>query len=228
MFGARRPGPRGHRRPALALALALAGAHACGGRPAGPRAPAAAAPAGPPGAEAPAGWEGGAWGKFRSLRFDLTLPLPDGTSWRIDDRRGPWLVAAHPATESRLRVRVLREDGPRNWRTCEARAREVDPSLPPAERVVEERGEGLLAGWDARAWALTRPAPDGAVEGHYLLVAARIRKCLVAHFATRARGPAAGAVLGARLGDVAERVLGAMRVDDELDGPGRLPPPRAP
>ncbi|HEU4410623.1 MAG TPA: hypothetical protein VFS43_35535 [Polyangiaceae bacterium] len=206
-------------RPAgLALALAACG----GGAPAAPRPPSPPAP-GPP---APAGWEAGEWGRFRSLRFDLSLTLPDGAAWRIDDRRTPWLVAEHAATESRLRLRAFRDDEPRNWQKCEARARELDPSLPPLERVVEERAEGLLAGWDARAWAVTKPAPGGAVEGHYLLVAANVRKCLVAHYATRARGPRAGAVLGARLGDVAERVVGGLRVDDELGGPGRVPPPR--
>jgi hypothetical protein len=210
-------------RPA-GLALALAALGGCGGERPAPRPPSPAAP-GPP---APAGWEGGEWGRFRSLRFDVSITLPDGAAWRIDDRRTPWLVAEHAPTGSRLRVRAFRDDEPQNWRKCEARARELDPSLPSLERVVEERAEGLIAGWDARAWAVTRPAPDGAVEGHYLMVAANIRKCLVAHYATRASGPRAGAVLGARLGDVAERVLGGMRVDDELGGPGRVPPPQRP
>lgn len=208
------------------LALTLSLASACGGsdgRP-GPRTPSPAAP-GPP---SPAGWEGGSWGRFRSLRFDLSLTLPDGTAWRIDDRRTSWLVAEHAPTESRLRLRVFRDDEPRNWQKCEARARELDPSLPPLERVVEERAEGLLSGWDARAWAMIRPGPGGVVEGHYLMVAANIRKCLVAHYATRASGPSAAAVLGARLGDVAERVLGGLRVDDELGGPGRVPLPKRP
>ncbi len=212
------------RRRALALSLALA-AGGCGGGAPAPRAPSPAPAPGPPEA---AGWEASPWGRFRSLRFDVSLALPDGHAWRIDDRRTPWLVAEHAATSSRLRLRAFRDDEPRNWSKCEARARELDPGLPALERVVEERSAGLLAGWDARAWAMTRPAADGALEGHYLFVAANVRKCLVAHFATRASGRAAGAVVGARLGDVAERVLGALRVDDELGGPGRLPPPRAP
>jgi hypothetical protein len=206
--------------------LALLGPAACGGG-AGPAASPRLAPAAP-GPPSSAGWEGGAWGRFRSLRFDVVLTLPDGAAWRIDDRRTPWLVAEHAPTASRLRLRILREDEPRNWRGCEARAREVDPSLPALEGVVEERADGVLAGWDARAWAVIKPAPDGAVEGHYLMVAANVRKCLVAHYATRAGGPQAGAVLGARLGDVAERVLGGLRVDDELGGPGRAPPPEKP
>ncbi|HEU4536684.1 MAG TPA: hypothetical protein VFS00_21310 [Polyangiaceae bacterium] len=214
---------RRRRLAGLASALFAASASACGGADPAAR-PAAPGPAAP-GPAAAAGWEGGAWGRFRSARFDVSVELPDGKAWRINDRRGPWLVAEHAPTDSRLRLRAFRDDDPRNWRTCEARARELDPSLPPLEGVVEERAEGLLAGWDARAWALLRPAPDGSIEGHYLFVAARIRKCLVAHYATRARGPAAGAVLGARLGDVAERIVGGLRADDELEGPGCTPPP---
>lgn len=206
-----------------ALALALAAPVACGRARPAPASPGPAAP-GPPAA---AGWEGGAWGRFASLRFNVSVPLPDGGAWRIDDRRTPWLVAEHAPTASRLRLRAFREDEPRNWQKCEARARELDPSLPALERVVEERAAGLLEGWDARAWATTRPAADGAVEGHYLLVAANVRKCLIAHYATRAGGPQAGAVLGARLGDVGERVLGRLRVDDELGGPARAAPPAA-
>jgi hypothetical protein len=204
------------------LVPALLVVAACGGPGPAARPPAPGPEA--PGPPAPAGWEGGAWGRFRSLRFDVSLALPDGSAWRIDDRRSPWLVAEHPRTESRLRLRAFRDDEPRNWRTCEARARALDPSLPPLDHIVEERSEGLLPTWDAHAWALIRPAPDGSLEGHYLFVAARIRKCLVAHYVTHARGASAGAVLGARLGDVAERVVGGLRADDELEGPGRTPP----
>ena len=97
-----------HRHLTLATALALAGCAEAGGEGAAapPRAPAEAATA----QRAPDyPIDEASWGKFRSKRFQLTVPLPDGRAWKIDDHRAPELVATHAATDSRLALAVESE-----------------------------------------------------------------------------------------------------------------------
>lgn len=198
----------------------------------GPQAPAPgpAASSEPAFGAAPSGFEGGAAGKFHSKRFDLWLQLPDGKGWRIDDHRGAWLVATHAASASSLGLRLDIEDSAINRSRCEARARERDPSLPPESppQTVEIREKDVIKGWDARSIVQVsvqgRGQPSQVVEGHQMVFAALVRKCLVLHLATRATGPGAEAAVGARLGELAELVR-TLRIDDDLAGPGREPPP---
>jgi hypothetical protein len=178
---------------------------------------------------AASGFEGGLTGKFHSKRFDAWLQLPDGKNWRIDDHRGSWLVATHAPSSSSLGLRIYIEDSAINHSRCEARARERDPSLPPESpsQLVEAREQDVIKGWDARSLVQVsvqnRGQPGQVVEGHQLVFAALVRKCLVLHLATRAAGPGAEAAVGARLGELSELVR-TLRVDDDLAGPSREPP----
>src|SRR5688572_24903944 len=49
------------------------------------------------------------WGKFHSKRFQVTVPLPEGRAWKIDDHRQPDLVAVRRETTSRLHVIATQE-----------------------------------------------------------------------------------------------------------------------
>src|SRR5262245_42562151 len=98
-----------HRQTALGqLAAAVAAAlftAACGPA-AQPPPPPPPTPTAAPAAERASDLETGKVGEFHSKRFQITLPLPDGRAWKIDDHSGTWLVATHAASSSELAVRA--------------------------------------------------------------------------------------------------------------------------
>lgn len=219
-------------RPAAALLLLGAlGALACSPEP--PVQP----PPSPSGAPAPVnsallartGWDDAPWGRFHSRRFSLWLSLPDGKTWRINDHKTSWLTATHAPSSSSLALTSFTEDHAVNRDRCEKLARERDPSLPSESRgrVLSRQEEGVLPGWHARSFVTSelKSAPHAVpvdLEGHLVAFAAQVRTCVVVHFATRAVGPDADAVLGARLGEAAGIVRKLERVD-ELQGPSAEP-----
>lgn len=197
--------------------------------PAAPAPAPSASASGAPAGEARTGWDEQPWGRFRSRRFSLWLALPDGKAWRIDDHRTSWLVATHAPSSSSLGLRVFFEDEATNPARCEARARQHDGRLPAEGdgRVLERSSAEVLPGWDTRSFVLTtlRSAPGAPLdlEGHRVVFAASIRKCMVIHYATRAVGPGAEAVLGARLAEAGD-LLRKIEPWDGLQGPEQEPP----
>ncbi len=101
--------------------------------------PAAAVGQGEAAGEA-AAFERGRWGTYHSKRLELSLALPDGRAWRIDDHSTLWLRATHAASSSALLARVWFEPSPVNDERCYARAREWEPRLPDlaAARIVDD------------------------------------------------------------------------------------------
>jgi hypothetical protein len=251
-----RSGRRSSERRGAALAVCLAGLAACSPAPVSPQPGSAAgsAPSAQPAApvgQATSGWEAGKRGRFHSKRFSLVVPFPDGKTWKIDDRRGEWLVATHAPTSSVLRVRILGDDQPFNRKRCEERARAEDPSLPREHQgqLIEASDARVMPGWDAHSFSIVEPGRAGApavaggargarppaasasapppaapiLDAHHVIFAAQVRRCLVVHFATRAAGPTAEATVGARLGEISELAT-LLRFEDETAGPGREPP----
>jgi hypothetical protein len=199
------------RRPHPILLFVLAG---CGApsaplpQPAPP--PPAVASAPPPSAET--------WGAFRSERFELTLPLPDGHAWRIDDHDGPWLSATHAPTESTLLVRSWTEDGRATRQRCEERAR-LWRTLPDPARAVEVQARSIdaPAGFDTFvAVGVLAGKPDEPTSGFAVAFGGRGHRCFAWAYTTAARGPGAGALLGDRLGAMVERSLGGVVVESKL------------
>lgn len=197
--------------------LLAAGVTACGGEPT-PSAPSggAALPTAP--AHAPEyPLDTGSWGKFHSKRFQLTVPLPDGHAWKIDDHHGSELVAVHPATSSRLTITASQEDELMNRQRCEERAR-VRGWVPgtPLSTVEDEVRTGPDA-YDSRVWtAIGAPRspnePQATIEGHVFLFGAFLRRCLFVHYATRA--PAKDeAVIASRLALASTRIVKAITLD---------------
>ncbi len=176
------------------------------------------------------------WGSFHSQRFQLTLPLPEGKTWRIDDHREPELSARHDSTSSRIILSVFREDDLMNRNKCREAAKRrglvTDEGLT---LVADEITVGPEA-YDTRIWialgatgavAGRRPSsgsgpsapssPDRLV-GHLFATGAFLRTCLFFHFtsevATRGDGGAADeAVLSHRLAVARTKILGAIRLD---------------
>lgn len=179
---------------------------------------------------APAAFEQGGVGTFHSARFELSLSLPDGRAWRIDDHRSPWLVATHAATASTLRARVWNEQGLASGERCLATARAWDASIPdvaglePVDvRRVSIRGSDM----SARVVAAVAPSASGALDGWVAVVGASNRRCLLVVYATEATGSGATRALGERLATMTEGFAGALAFDRPFEVPReRRGPPR--
>lgn len=201
-------------------ALALA---ACAEPAAPPR-----APGGAPFVETEA-----AYGTFHSKRLRLSVALPDGKAWRIDDHSRPWLAARHDPTDTELSVGRVDVHELTSRDVCLERARR-DGSVPADLAVVEEARAEAPSGWDGVVLVGVRPrgGQGGAHEGHALLVAGHLRSCLFVHARTVARDEA---VLSERLALLRARTLDRVRLDEtrtayDAKAPeeSRAPAPRTP
>jgi hypothetical protein len=199
---------------------ALAFAAGCAGASAPPATSGSSAGAGA--APAPVAFDDAHWGKFHSTRFELSLGLPDGHAWRIDDHRSPWLVATHAATESTMRVRAWSESELASNDRCLATARSWDASIPELDRdrpvddrVVPVRGSDI----GARLVAGIRPDVSGAVGGWVVLVGASVRRCLLVVYTTRAAGTGVEQAIGDRLATIAQGLATTLALDRTLEVP---------
>lgn len=204
----------------LAAALALA---ACSDLPE-PKAPSAAVgatDAGPP-PEYPS--DDAAWGRFHSRRFQLSVPLPDGRAWKIDDHRAPELVATHPPTGSRLVLLATQEADLMNRQRCEERARAlgwVPPSVGKRKVELSTVEDQVWVGpdaYDSRLWTALEigggdRSPAAAVVGHVYLFGSFLRRCLLVHLTTTVPTSKDENVLAARLAVANARLFKAIKLD---------------
>lgn len=198
------------RRKALPLLVLLAiGGAGCGDPPpvVAPTRPDPAARTEPPQPE----FAESTWGKFHSERFQLTLPLPDGKHWKIDDHTQPHLVAKHAGTSSVVTVYTSFERELVNHQACEDRAR--DAGLIPKElRTVESTVTVGPDAFDSRIWV----AIEGRTTGHIFLFGAYIRKCLFLHLVTAVpteQDERENQRLSARLASARVSMVGDLKID---------------
>lgn len=202
-------------RPPRPLLFALLGCAAC--------APAEPPIAPPPGALPPApppapAFVAGRGGTFRSERFNLRLPLPDGDAWRIDDHGSSWLTAAHAASSSTLVVRVWHEDGRATRARCEdqARLRRALPERGAAE-ILQDRGLEAPAGFDTRLLVgIVAPKPGAPLGAFAVAFGAHGHRCFAWAFTTSAAGPGAERVVGERLAAMIEGSLSRVVIESDL------------
>lgn len=192
----------------------LVGVAGCGGEKP-PSAPTTARPD-PPAATTPS-FSNEAWGKFHSARFRLTLSLPDGKTWKIDDHRAPELVAVHAATSSRLTLLTTEEEELMNRDRCEERARKLgwvnESPRAPFTTVAEETLLGPDA-YDSRVWvAIDARAPGGAITGHVYMFGAFLRRCLLVHFESQVPSARDEEILASRLALVRGRLVKRLTLD---------------
>ncbi|MBX3262481.1 MAG: hypothetical protein KF782_22565 [Labilithrix sp.] len=200
--------------PAVLATAALAAG--CGGPPAATApAHAAAAPDDAAATRAPEyAREDAAWGKFHSKRFQATIPLPDGRAWKIDDHRGPELVAVHAPTDSRLTLVATQEDELMNRQRCEERARARGWVTKPTLSTVEDQVTVGPDAYDSRVWVAVDAAGEGgALEGHVFLFGAFLRRCLLVHLSTRVPSTKDDEVLASRLAVASARIVKAIAID---------------
>ena len=155
-----------------------------------------------------------AWGKFHSKRFQVTVPLPEGRAWKIDDHRGPELVAVHAATDSRLVVLATQEEELMNRQRCEERARARGWVKKSALTTIEDQVTVGPDAYDSRVWVAIDAAKEGGgLEGHVFLFGAFLRKCLLVHLSTSVPSARDEEVLGSRLAVGSSRIVRAISVD---------------
>jgi hypothetical protein len=205
--------------PRVAVVATLGFISACGVAPppAAPVAPAASEPA------SSKTFDGAAWGTFHSKRFELSLRLPDGSAWRIDDHRSPWLRATHGGTRSKIALRSWREDENVTRGACYARARAWDPSLPDldASRLLDDAVRPLDAQSARVIVGLAVPPQDApadatSIGGFVLAIVGDVRRCLLLAYETEANGPAAEGDVADRLAIVANRLLPTIKLDQSF------------
>lgn len=165
-------------------------------------------------AEAFDAYGGGPEGVFHSKRFRLSLPLPDGRAWRIDDRSRPYLFAVHEATRSRLSLIGTHEASLMNRERCEVRAKELG-FVPEGGGDVVDDETALLGGtYDARVRvAMGLNERTGAIDGHVLVFGAFLRQCLLVHVETSVASPGEEASLAARLAAARARIVRGIVLD---------------
>jgi hypothetical protein len=178
----------------------------------------------PPGSSA--AFERGRWGTFHSRRFELSLSLPDGSGWKIDDHNTRWLKMAHAATRSRLWLRKWSEDQLVTRKGCYERAREWESTLPDLEAgpLIDDGMRRPFEGLDARVAVGVRPGQAaGAADGGFVVAAVgEVRRCIVVVYQTEADGQTAPDAVAGRLAVVADRLLPSVKFDPSF-APAREP-----
>jgi hypothetical protein len=201
------------RRTHLAAALVVACA-ACE-----PRRPPEPPPAPPPAPIPAPPVFAGASGTFKSERFGLRLPLPEGSAWRIDDHAAPWLTATHAATASTLLVRSWTEDGRASIARCEERAR-LWKALPErlGAEVVQDRAIDAPAGYDTHLLVGLHAShkPGAKITAFALAFGSHAHRCFAFAYTTEAEGPGAERALGERLAAMVEGSMAKVKVDTDL------------
>lgn len=168
-----------------------------------------------------------AWPRFHSTRFRMSVPLPDGKSWKIDDHTRPELFATHAPTRSKLTMYASAEPELMNRARCEARARErgllPTRDMKPIEDTVTVGPEA----YDTRVLVAVDASsdPKAPLIGHVLLFGAFIRRCLFLHFETAVPTNSSRdeEELSSRLAIAKVRILGGLTLDPPRTGEAEVP-----
>jgi hypothetical protein len=172
--------------------------------------------------------------RYRSKRLRLSLPLPDGRAWRIDDHSQPELVATHAASQSRVVVAVFGAGELVGRAQCEALARSRNLVPTGDLRPLEDENTFTQGTFDTRiAVALEPEGPDGVLRGHVMAFGGFLRKCYAFVYSTEVASSSDASTLASRLALARSRVLGGLELDpfdsvarDPEAGPSTVGPAR--
>jgi hypothetical protein len=203
-----------HQGLKVLVLVAVVSFAACGGAPANTEAPLTSESAAPIAAVAAGFPDEPKLAHFRSKRFGMTVPLPDGRGWKIDDHTRPELVATHAATNSRLVVSLIHTDEPMNRQKCQQLAHDkklvADARLHPIEDTVVVGPES----YDTHVVvAIVRPdLPGEPLVGHVFAFGGVLRSCFVFDFSTAVASENDEQALSARLAIARTRVLDGITI----------------
>jgi hypothetical protein len=214
-----------HARVLIAALLAFASACGDGGQNAPPRAAvtatSAATPTPPAEGAAPISFseEPVALPRFASKRFHVSIPLPDGKQWKIDDHSRAELFALHEPTRSKLHVIVFSDPELMSRQKCEERAREKKMVPAGDLRTVEDAVTVGPEAFDTRLWVAvqTGKKEGDPLVGHVFAFGGFLRKCLVFHFSSEVPSAKHELVLSSRLAIARTRVFGGLQIDALAD-----------
>lgn len=163
--------------------------------------------------------------RYHSDRLGLSLPLPDGPTWRIDDHSRAELVATHAPTHSRVVVAVFRADELVGRSQCEELARERHLVPGGDLQTIEDTVAVTQDTFDTRIWVAVDPGsgPGRPLVGHVMAFGGFLRKCYVFDFSSEVGGAAEESVLSDRLAFARARILGGMQLDPFGGVPRGLP-----
>jgi hypothetical protein len=163
--------------------------------------------------------------RYHSKRLALSLPLPRGAHWHIDDHSRPELEADQPLTHSRVLVAILHTDTLVGRSQCEERA--VAAKLVPDApfQTVDDEVATTQGSFDTRIRvAVAPPDHEGApLVGHVFAFGGYLRKCYVFDFSTEVAQLADEPTLSSRLAFARTRILGGLELE-AVDAPSRLTP----
>jgi hypothetical protein len=163
--------------------------------------------------------------RYRSKRLALSIPLPDGKAWRIDDHSRPELVATHAPTRSRITVGVFRADELVGRTQCEelARTRKLVPSRDL--QTLDQEIAVTQQTFDTRIWVALEVggAPDRPLVGHVMAFGGFLRKCYIFDFSTEVDRAADESVLSSRMAFARARILGGLELESFDTAPRDTP-----
>jgi hypothetical protein len=177
-------------------------------------------------AAAPFPDEPGPLPRYHSKRLAVSVPLPDGHAWHIDDHTRPELVATHAPTRSRVVVAVFRADELVGRSQCEALSRDRK-LLPTGDlRTLEDQVATIQQMFDTRVWVAVQPGggPDQSLVGYVFAFGGFLRKCFALVFSTIVDGASDEPALSARLALARARILGGLQLDAFDTIPRDTPP----
>lgn len=157
-----------------------------------------------------------------STRFDFALPLPDSSSFQIDDVHERWFVATHQPSGSTLLIRKWREYDIVDRRVCEERAR-LHRTLPERDRAapIEERRIDVPPGHDTIVDVRVREqARAPRYEGQVLAFGGWAHQCFAFVFVTKDDDET---TVADRLSTIVHGSLEHLKFQSDLD-PKRTPP----
>jgi len=153
--------------------------------------------------------------RYHSKRLALSLPLPDGAAWRIDDHSRPELVATHAPTRSKILVAVMRTDGLVGRTQCEALARDLKLVPSTALSTLEDEVAITQSTFDTQIRVVLEAGrtADEPLVGHVMAFGGFLRKCFVFDFSTMVDGATHSPVLSSRLAFARARILRGLELD---------------
>lgn len=163
--------------------------------------------------------------RYHSRRLAVSLPLPGGRAWIIDDHSRAALVAKDAATQSTVVVAVLRTSENVGRDQCEVLAKSQGLAITGPLNVVEDEITMTQKTFDTRIRVALEAAtgPDRPLVGHVTAFGGFLHKCFVFDFSTRVDDASGEPALSARLAFARTRILAGLEIDAFASVPARRP-----
>ena len=153
------------------------------------------------------------WAPFHSKRHMLTVRLPEGRAWRIDDHTTPELRATHEGTQTELIVAVEGAGELVGRAHCEALSRKKGRVPTGDLRTLEDHVTVGPEAFDTRVWVAVEIGNKGVLVGHVFAFGGNLRTCLFFHAKTTVPSAGSEIVLSERLAIAKTGLFGRLALD---------------